>query len=174
MIQEDGKIVKYAGIITSVKKKYTRNNTPMAFLTVEDLYGTCEIIVFERTYEQSLNLLILDSLVVIEGRLSLREDEDAKIVANSIKSLTDTNIASNEVENITKKPEILYFDITGIQEEQKAKLRGMIRFFTGDRNNMRIQVVDNGEEKPCGAMFITEEIKRQFEELLGKEKVEWK
>ena len=39
----DGKPVKYAGIITSVKKKYTKNNTIMAFVTVEDLYGSCEI-----------------------------------------------------------------------------------------------------------------------------------
>jgi len=46
----DGQIVKYAGTITSIKKKYTKRNTIMAFITVEDLYGNAEIVVFDSIY----------------------------------------------------------------------------------------------------------------------------
>ena len=47
---QDGQNIKYAGIITAIKKKYTKNNKIMAFVTIEDLYGTAEIIVFENAY----------------------------------------------------------------------------------------------------------------------------
>ena len=48
---EDNQMVKYAGIITSVKKKYTKTNKLMAFVTVEDMYGTTEVIIFENCYQ---------------------------------------------------------------------------------------------------------------------------
>jgi len=51
---KDGQNVKYAGIITSIKKKYTKNNKIMAFVTIEDLYGMAEIIVFEKLGKESL------------------------------------------------------------------------------------------------------------------------
>ena len=81
---KDGQNVKYAGIITSIKKKYTKNNKLMAFITVEDLYGTTEIILFESAYQNSSNSLVEENVVMIEGRLSIREDEDVKIIANKI------------------------------------------------------------------------------------------
>ncbi len=76
----DGQKVKYAGIITSIKKKYTKNNKIMAFVTVEDLYGQAEIIVFENAYINSGSNLIEENIVMVEGRLSIREDEETKIV----------------------------------------------------------------------------------------------
>ena len=96
-MSQDGKQVKYAGIVTSIKKKYTRKNTLMAFVTVEDLYGTCEIIVFDSTYMRAANVLMVENVVLIEGRLSLREDDDVKIVANNITNLNTENTTSNPV-----------------------------------------------------------------------------
>jgi len=61
----------------------------------------------------------------------------------------------------------LSIDITNLDEEAKAKLRGMIRFFSGDKNNTPIQVVDKGEIKPCGMIYLTDEIQGQFEEVVG-------
>lgn len=80
----DGKQVKFAGIVSSVKKKYTKRNTIMAFATIEDLYGSVEIIVFDSCYSKCSDILLEDNIVIIDGRLSIREDEDVKIVANSI------------------------------------------------------------------------------------------
>ena len=170
-MNEDGKQVKYAGIITSVKKKYTRNNTLMAFATVEDLYGSCEIIVFEKTYISAQNILMVDNVVLVDGRLSLREDEDAKIVANNITLLNNVGAIEPSVAGATAPlnkgaKTIFSIDITNLDEPAKAKLRGMMKFFSGDKNNTPIQVTDNGEVKPCGTIYMTEEIKKQFEEFL--------
>ena len=178
----DGKPVKFAGIITSVKKKYTKNNTMMAFVTVEDLYGSCEIIVFDSCYARSNNILLEENIVVIEGRLSIREDEDVKIVANNIRELTESEItkeetAKGEITENSKspsKPKLLVLDINTATEEQKAKLRGAIRFFMGDKNNIAVEVIDGGIHKPRGAIYLNDEILEQFIEILGKENVELK
>lgn len=157
---KDGQFVKYAGIITSVKKKYTKNNTIMAFVTVEDLYGTVEIIVFENCYQEASKYLVEESIVMVEGRLSIREDDEPKIVARTIKPFGDN----------TQK--ILTIDINGMDEPKKDKLRGLIRFFHGERNNMPVQIMEDGDLKPCGAIYLTDEILKEFEETVGKERIE--
>ena len=157
---KDGQFVKYAGIITSVKKKYTKNNTIMAFVTVEDLYGTVEIIVFENCYQDSSKYLVEESIVMVEGRLSIREDDEPKIVARTIKPFGDN------------KKRILTIDINGMEEREKDRLRGIIRYFCGDRNNTPVQIMEDGDLKPCGAIYLTDEILKEIEEAIGKERIE--
>lgn len=173
-LSKDGKNVKYAGIITSVKKKYTKNNTIMAFVTVEDLYGSTEIIVFENCYNRSSGVLLEDNIVLIDGRLSIREDDDVKIVANSIVDFENV-IKATENANTQKqeqKPKILTLNIQNATENQKTRLRGAIRFFAGERNNIAVQIIDNEGTKPCGAIYLNKDILTEFEEILGKENVE--
>ena len=86
---KDNSTVKVAGIITEIKKKYTKNNKLMAFVTIEDLYGLCEAIVFENTYKSCQNVLYEESIVLVEGRLSIREDKgDITIIPSKITDLT--------------------------------------------------------------------------------------
>ena len=61
----------------------------MAFVTIEDLYGTAEVIVFDSCYAKCSDILLADNIVLVDGKLSIREDEDAKIVANNIKDFND-------------------------------------------------------------------------------------
>ena len=63
---QDGQNVKYAGIITSIKKKYTKNNKIMAFVTIEDLYGTAEVIVFENAYLKAGKSLVEENIVLVD------------------------------------------------------------------------------------------------------------
>ncbi|HEX9026917.1 MAG TPA: OB-fold nucleic acid binding domain-containing protein, partial [Clostridium sp.] len=65
----------------------TRNNTIMAFLKLEDLTGTIEVIVFPKTLDKVKELCVTDSLVIIKGRLSLKEDEPPKLICESIEPL---------------------------------------------------------------------------------------
>ena len=64
----DGQNVKYAGIITSIKKKYTKNNKIMAFVTIEDLYGTAEVIVFENAYLKAGKNLVEENIVMVDRK----------------------------------------------------------------------------------------------------------
>ena len=148
----DGQKVKYAGIITSIKKKYTKNNKIMAFVTIEDLYGVAEIVVFENVVLNAGKSLIEENIVIVDGRLSIRDDQ-ASIVANEIKDFGE------------QKPNILSIDITNFSEEQKSKLRSAIKYFSGDKNNVNVEVIIEGKAKPCGAIYCNDEIKKIFEEI---------
>ena len=156
---KDGQTVKYAGIITSIKKKYTKNNKIMAFVTIEDLYGTAEIIVFENAYIKAGKSLVEENIVMVEGRLSIREDDTTTIIANDIKDFGE------------EKQKVLTLDITIATEEQKDKLRGALRYFNGDKNNINVQIKIGEENKPCGQIYLTEEILILLKEILGDEKV---
>ncbi|MGE5679138.1 MAG: DNA polymerase III subunit alpha, partial [Pseudomonadota bacterium] len=83
----DGKRVVMGGIIASVKQKATKTNNMMAFVELEDLYGTLEVIVFPKIYEKCRSLLVQDAIVLVEGRISQKEEEAAKIVCDNIKPL---------------------------------------------------------------------------------------
>ena len=155
----DGQKVKYAGIISSIKKKYTKNNKIMAFVTIEDLYGTAEIIVFENAYLKAGKSLIEENIVMVEGRLSIREDDTTTIIANDIKDFGE------------KKGKILTLDITNTNEEEKEKLRGAIKYFNGDKNNINVQIKIGEELKPCGQIYLTDQILEIFKEILSNERV---
>ena len=162
-LYKDGQNVKYGGIITAVKKKYTKNNNIMAFVTIEDLYGSLEIIVFESCYNRVSNILMEDNIVIVDGRLSIREDEEVKIVANNIREL--------------KKEEgrkTLNIDISNMSDEQKQKLKGAIKFFNGEKNNIEILIKDGDEIKRSGNIYLTLEILEELKKIVGKEKVEVK
>jgi DNA polymerase-3 subunit alpha len=83
----DGSSVTLGGIITDKKVKYTKNNSMMAFLTLEDLYGSIEIIAFPTVYSRYAALLDTDKTVILKGRISLREDEEPKVICNEVESL---------------------------------------------------------------------------------------
>ena len=159
----DGQMVRIVGIINSVKKKYTKTNKIMAFTTIEDLYGQCEIIVFENCYQMCSNILTDESIVLVEGRLSIREDEDVKIVANKIIEFKG--------ENSGKSSNVLKINITNLSEEQKDKLRGAIKFFAGDRNNVRIDIQNGDRVDSAGGVFMNEEILMEFKEIVGEENI---
>ncbi len=154
----DGQNVKYAGIITSVKKKYTKNNKIMAFVTIEDLYGAVDVIVFENVCLKASQSLIEENIVLVSGRLSIRENDRTTIIAGDIKNFTE------------QAPNELVLDITNATEEQKDKLRGAIRFFSGDRNNVSVKVKIGDEKRDCGHIYLTDEIRKVFDEILQKEK----
>ncbi len=165
---KDGQIVKYAGIINKIKKKYTKNNKIMAFITIEDLYGTAEVIVFENAYIKAGKSLMEENIVIVEGRLSMRDDETTTIIANDIRDFSEAT-TSSEI-NI-KKPKELVLDITDANEEEKDKLRGAIKYFNGERNNTRIYVKIGEDKKSCGAIFFNENIRKIFENILGAQKI---
>lgn len=72
------------GMITGRTVKTTRTNNLMAFITVEDMYGTVEVIVFPRDYEKNRALLEEDRKVFVQGRITVEEDKPAKLICSSV------------------------------------------------------------------------------------------
>ena len=155
----DGQDVTFIGIITKMKKKFTKNNKIMVFVTMEDLYGSAEILVFENVYISSQECLMEENIVIVNGRLSIRDGSTTTIVAKDISNFGE------------QKQKILKLDITEIGEETKVKLRGAIKFFNGELNNISVQIIDNDKILPCGTIYCTERILQVFIDILGQDRV---
>lgn len=130
----DGDSVCVGCIIETRKNKTTRNKTQMAFLTLEDSYGSIEALVFPKVLTQYSNKLQEGDNVLVYGTLSLREDEEPKILLNSVETL-DTAIST------VRSKKILYIrfetndeDVFGRVSEALAPFRGdtEVRLFFAD------------------------------------------
>ena len=86
---EDGKRVTIGGIITGKTIKYTKQNKAMAFITLEDLIGSVEVIVFPKFYEKYSRDLVEDTKVFIKGRVSVEEDKDGKLILDELVGFGD-------------------------------------------------------------------------------------
>ncbi|MDR1560718.1 MAG: DNA polymerase III subunit alpha [Clostridiales bacterium] len=118
---QDGAYVCYGGMITGKTVKYTKNaGKAMAFITVEDMYGSVEVIVFSQLYESLSSKLKEERVVVVTGRASAREDEDGKILANEVRFFEDLAAAPGQ----TLWLKIVNADmnrLTGILSEHKGQ-----------------------------------------------------
>ncbi len=98
---KDGQMVKLCGIITARKNKTTKSNSQMAFLQIEDLYGGIEVIVFPKILQQYSRILEEENVIVAEGRISIREDEDPKLLCENVALLSE--IAQTGTQNKEKQ-----------------------------------------------------------------------
>ena len=83
----DNQQVIIGGLISKISIKSTKNNEIMEFINLEDMFGSVEVIVFPKTYQRFNRILVEDNIVIINGRVSIREDEQPKIIAENIEVL---------------------------------------------------------------------------------------
>lgn len=83
----DGLSVSMAGILTQCRGKVTKKGSMMGFLVLEDLTGSIEGLVFPKVYEKYAPMLSTDSLVVVDGKLSFREEEEPKLLVDAVRPL---------------------------------------------------------------------------------------
>lgn len=88
-VVQDNSTVVIGGMITEKNIKHTKNNQTMAFLTLEDLVGTVEVIVWPNSYEKNSNLLVVDNKVFVRGRVNVEEERGAKLICEKIISFQD-------------------------------------------------------------------------------------
>ena len=107
----DGQKVIIGGMITEKTIKYTRNNKVMAFLTMEDLMGTVEIVVFPRDYEKWQTMINEDARVFIQGRVNAEDDKPSKLILEKVRTFEDMPreiwIQFNDKEEYTQKADEL-------------------------------------------------------------------
>ncbi|MFC1787699.1 DNA polymerase III subunit alpha [Patescibacteria group bacterium] len=80
---QDGVFIKCGGVVTYAKEIITKKGDPMAFVGLEDGHSKAEVIVFPKTFTQWKDWLVEDRILLVSGKVSKREGEEAKIIANS-------------------------------------------------------------------------------------------
>ncbi|MBE5902967.1 MAG: DNA polymerase III subunit alpha [Pseudobutyrivibrio sp.] len=86
---EDDSVVVIGGMISGVTIKYTKQSKAMAFINLEDLTGTVEVVIFPNSYEKARSLISEGNKVFIQGRVQVEEEKDAKLICQDIKSFDD-------------------------------------------------------------------------------------
>ena len=119
-VVKDGRHYIVGGLISNVTVKLTKTNQNMAFVTLEDLYGTVEVILFPRDYQKYRDLLVMDTGVYVRGRASVSE-ETGKLVAELVLSM----------DQLPKEVWIQVPDVGCFQEKQES-LYQVIRQFSGE------------------------------------------
>ena len=160
-VVKDGRNYIVGGLISNVTVKLTKTNQNMAFITLEDLYGTVEVILFPKDYQKYRDLLVMDTGVYVRGRASVSE-ENGKLVAETV-------IAMDQVpkEVWIQTPNIGYF------QEKQEMLYDVIRRHPGEQGI----VIYSREEKAVKRLPSYENISGdavslgELRELFGEKNV---
>ena len=134
----------------------------MCFVTIDDLYGSFEVIVFESVFNRCSSAIEEEKIVLVEGRLSIREDEPTKIVASNIKELIAED---NAISKIT-------VNITDFSDEKKQVLRDEIHNYAKYSNaETQMYVAIQNEIRSCGKIFADKTTVTKWKELFGESNV---
>jgi DNA polymerase-3 subunit alpha len=158
----DNAKVTIGGIIESKTVKYTKTNRIMAFLTIEDLVGTVEVIVWPDDYEKNSRYLNEDSKVLIEGRVSAEDEKDAKVICNRIIPF----------DSIPKKVWIKFATKDDYQKRE-GELNNLIADSDG-KDIIVIYIEETKERKtlpPSSSVDANEELTEKLSEAFGSENV---
>jgi DNA polymerase-3 subunit alpha len=169
-----------------VTVKTTRKNEKMAFFSIEDKYGEIECIAFSAQFARNASLITEDSAVCVEGNISLREDEDAKVLVTRIFELIENGEyeqRSAQTPQRSTKPDIapkhklsgavskLYLRVPNLKCAEFQKAKNLVDIFEGnvkvifyDTSTSTYSSYENGIE-------LSDYIYNEFISLLGKENV---
>ena len=131
----DDSIVSIAGIVQGVKMKTTRNNSMMAYVTIEDDTASIETLAFSNVLSQYGGYLRENSPVVITGRLSIRDEKEPQIVINRARPISDyadASVPEPTVEPISRLSRKLYLQLSGEDDCRYRKVKAILNMFPGD------------------------------------------
>jgi DNA polymerase-3 subunit alpha len=174
----DNKKVTFLGIINSVKKKVTKRDDIMAFCGVEDLYGDIEMIVFPKTLAMYNTLLNVGSIVLVEGKISVKDDE-IKLLAEKIslapEKVDDAVLSVRKDINSNKesKRKGLFLRVNSGKTTCIDKIKNLISIFEGD-TPVYLFFTETGKYEFIGKDYLTkvnEPMINELKYILGDENV---
>ncbi|MBQ3251715.1 MAG: DNA polymerase III subunit alpha [Oscillospiraceae bacterium] len=169
---QDDQIVSVAGVVQSVKMKTTRNNSMMAYITLEDDTAAMELIAFSNVLKEYGNYLGENMPVVIVGRLSLRDDKEPQIVINRARPMSDYAQAqpAEDITQAAQKPVgTLYLRLPSEEGTLFTKIRGILNMFPGQSQAV-VYFADTKVRKGTKCDLDVRML-RELESVLGSENV---
>ena len=133
---QDDQIVSVAGIIQTVKTKTTRNNSVMAYVTMEDDTASIEMLAFASVLGQYGGYIRENSAVVVTGRLSLRDDKDPQILINRVRPISDYAAGRPQEAPRPQMPQTLYLRLPGEQGKLYPKIKAILNMFPGTQKTV--------------------------------------
>jgi len=137
----DNKMVDILGIVSARQTKATRSGDTMAFVTVEDTTGSIEMLVFPKILSRCSQMLTVGSVVVLSGRISVREEEDPKLLCEKVMTIEEKLALRSSRGESRPAPKTaaaanpragLYLKVPSKDSEQMQKARNLLEIFEGE------------------------------------------
>ena len=165
----DNDIVSVAGIVQNVKMKTTRNNSMMAYVTLEDDTASMEMLAFSNVLNQYGGYLRENGAVVVTGRLSVRDEKDPQIVINRARPISDYAEEIPQQASAELQPEIasgtLYLQLPNQNDPRFQKVRSIVNMFPG---NSKVVVFFSDDRSRRGAQAsLDSRMIAELKRLLG-------
>ena len=168
----DGSTVTVCGIVQSLSTKTTRNNSLMAYVTLEDDAGSVEALVFSTVLNQYEKLLTPGSAVALEGRVSVRDEKAAQLIVNRVFELEAYAALSKQARRTLGRPSgcaRLYLKLPSEQDPRYPKVRAILNMFPGPVQAV-LYFADTGLRR--GALCTPEAVMLdELRSLLGEDAV---
>lgn len=181
---KDKENARVTGIVTSVTVKTTRKNEKMAFFSLEDKFGEIECIAFPTVLERYRDKIREDNALCIDGTVSLREDEDTKILVNRLLELVENSDYSTKAteeketeqkregrQAVTKSVTKLYLRVPSLSSREYAKAKNIVDIFEG---GVKVIFYDTSSKQYIGyehGIELTDYILSELVSILGKDNV---
>ena len=194
----DGENIILAGIITAVKLKNTKSGSMMAYVTIEDLSASVEMMIFAKTLDRCGMYLKEDAAVFIGGRVSVREDEAPKIICENVLPLNESSISrlhdgafsgrerartvqpypngqSGGRQPNERQPAALYIKIDGPDDGRIKLIAAVLKMFPGGLP-VRMVYIQDGKKyvSAAGSAAYDPRLKEELERILGGSNVVFK
>ena len=161
----DEQRLSIAGIVASSKTKTTKNNTLMAYVTLEDDTGAMELLVFARVLGESGGYIKENAPVLATGRLSVRDEKAPQMLVDSIRPLGEAGTAVKERESGQK----LYVKVPTAQSPQFEKIKKIFLMFPGEQQ--AVFYFSDTRKRMGTPCVIHPALIRELGEMLGGENV---
>jgi DNA polymerase-3 subunit alpha len=169
----DEQYVTIAGIVSAYKTKTTRNNTLMAYITLGDDSGDIELLVFARALDRDGAYIAENNPVVVRGKISVRDDKDPQILADSIRPISDLaggapaeNHAAPRGGTTQKK---LYVRLERADDPAYARIKLILNMFPGEEQ--MVLYLKDEDKRLSTRCVIHPALVAELGEMLGAENV---
>ena len=142
----DGQMVTVAGIVASSKTRTTKNNTLMAYVTLEDETASMELLCFQKVIDRCGSYMLPNLAVLVKGRISVRDEKPPQILCDELYPLEDAGKAGGM--QGAAKPEgedaVLYLRVPGVDSPEFRHLQLVSIMFEGE-TPLKIRMADTGK-----------------------------
>ena len=129
---QDGQAVSVAGIVTKVKSKTTKNNSLMAYVTLEDDTGSIEMLCFSRVLGRYGGCLSENTAVFVKGKISVRDEKEPQLMVDSAIPLEDAGVDAPEAKPVIRQEiKTLYLRLDSMGSRQDRVVRAILQMFPG-------------------------------------------
>jgi DNA polymerase-3 subunit alpha len=161
--------VRIYGIISKIEKRTTKSNSTMCFVTIEDISASIECIVFSRQYADHIQYLQAGNIILIDGRLSMREDKEPTVVCEIIEP-NPKNLFKDEPKPQKKQRSGLFIKLESRDCSEMKKISTLTEIFTGSFP-VYAYYADEGKYVHISSVSLNNPLVSELKHILGDENV---